>query len=925
MPSNGRNAKTRSRILPSSTADVQAALAAVRARTAKLKLQSPENVKIVEQKRASKPRNSKTEQRGPVAEPRKTSNNQNRNVTKSKELDPDTLNSVSQFLRGVNKSTTLDPNQQQNHYLSVKTDINKCDSDSDDDSFDLPPGMNVEHLQNIDQMINKVQAGNAKKATNYDDSDDDSDDLPTGMNFAHLQNIHDMINKVQNSDAKASISKPTDNAAIKSTLSDISSDDSNAELENNVSKMTQVNLAAYIDSLNTGNDANEPVDPQESSIITNPVKVLNGPNVINNLNYRNRAPSETAIRLKTSAIPSSPMKSIKTQNKQQNEPEIAPVDIEATHKKESQHKEAELNVAKISKEPTYDTIKLTSFIEKAREIPSKKSPTIAEVEYLIIYARRDSIPIKPILDILNEGCKEKSRGYTHLPLSPTQGIFNAIATRSSEEDDLELNEDLMDTFVSGKQQDPKTEEKVKKSISIAHAKIHIFVSYITEAVSIIERNAQSYDVNEDLVQKARDDDVDDMLLREILNNPQKHIKYVEAVEEVNFVKLDESEFRKNEITEEKGFSEKKVSSDLDQNEKSPLSFKTPVRFNEDVVFLGEEGIETEDSKNRSIGELDCFSQNLIATATTTPDKGDFFRTSSTDTNSPMKKIDSNEVYLKLKIDQLQRANTYIDAGKKGKALDIGQDDHGRKTVSIVRLRAFDPVSTTRRILRRKVFKDFPSIMPLKSYRWKYTPEERGLGASGYKRINVKAFNDAINVNGEVAEYDDINWEERDVDQYFMHDVDITRNADWFGSIHSQRINDKIIDPVAQPKSVSIADVVTFPNKWEEEWYTTWLTRKKNPNKAKVDRRKESKRSRKSKKKKSKKSRRHRDYDDDSYQSERKIEEDTNDLQHLQIGEIYTHRFRLGERVSRVHPYFVSYLGKSRWKKKYFPRGIFSSG
>jgi len=41
-----------------------------------------------------------------------------------------------------------------------------------------------------------------------------------------------------------------------------------------------------------------------------------------------------------------------------------------------------------------------------------------------------------------------------------------------------------------------------------------------------------------------------------------------------------------------------------------------------------------------------------------------------------------------------------------------------------------------------------------------------------------------------------------------------------------------------------------------------------------------------------------------------------------IGNIYTLRFR-GENASRVHLSFISYVSKSRWKQKYFPRGIFS--
>lgn len=137
-----------------------------------------------------------------------------------------------------------------------------------------------------------------------------------------------------------------------------------------------------------------------------------------------------------------------------------------------------------------------------------------------------------------------------------------------------------------------------------------------------------------------------------------------------------------------------------------------------------------------------------------------------------------------------------------------------------------------------------------------------------------------------------------------------------GTIHVERVNKRIADPVSQPRSVMM-EVITYPEKWDIDWFTTWYTKKHNPNKdeekKKERARKRAKRSKK-KKKRSRRSRR-RDYDE--------IEEVTEVPEIPEIGNIYTLRFR-GEKASLVHLSFVSYLSQSRWKQKYFPNGIFSS-
>ena len=140
-----------------------------------------------------------------------------------------------------------------------------------------------------------------------------------------------------------------------------------------------------------------------------------------------------------------------------------------------------------------------------------------------------------------------------------------------------------------------------------------------------------------------------------------------------------------------------------------------------------------------------------------------------------------------------------------------------------------------------------------------------------------------------------------------------------GSIEVTRANKRLIDTVLHPKSV-IMEVITYPKTWELDWYTTWYTKKHNPNKEEEKKKERArKRAQKRSKKKKKRSKRSRRHDDDSESEEEKIDKE----EIPEIGHIYSLRFR-GEKASLVHLNFVSYLSQSRWKQKYFPKGIFST-
>ena len=79
-----------------------------------------------------------------------------------------------------------------------------------------------------------------------------------------------------------------------------------------------------------------------------------------------------------------------------------------------------------------------------------------------------------------------------------------------------------------------------------------------------------------------------------------------------------------------------------------------------------------------------------------------------------------------------------------------------------------------------------------------------------------------------------------------------------------------------------------PGEWVEDWYTTWQSRKENPN----------------------------TLDHDMIIEKRHYEVP-------EVGSINTVRLQIGESVSRVHPYHTSYLRRSKWKRKYLTRGVFT--
>jgi hypothetical protein len=93
-----------------------------------------------------------------------------------------------------------------------------------------------------------------------------------------------------------------------------------------------------------------------------------------------------------------------------------------------------------------------------------------------------------------------------------------------------------------------------------------------------------------------------------------------------------------------------------------------------------------------------------------------------------------------------------------------------------------------------------------------------------------------------------------------------------------------------------------PGEWDEDWYTTWQSRKENPNALLRNEQDEVMSSL-------------TDHDDVAAKGRRR--------ETPEVGTICTVRLQIGESVSRIHPYLTSHLRHSKWKRKYLASGMFS--
>lgn len=157
-----------------------------------------------------------------------------------------------------------------------------------------------------------------------------------------------------------------------------------------------------------------------------------------------------------------------------------------------------------------------------------------------------------------------------------------------------------------------------------------------------------------------------------------------------------------------------------------------------------------------------------------------------------------------------------------------------------------------------------------------------------------------------------------------------------GDLYRKRGNDRYREPVCQPQSMTMPTETVEKEEWNEDWYVTWQSRKDLHGRAPEGSEMEES-----------------CFDDtdfegdtddsfssdgsetmdsnssgeDVYSNNSNSEEEEDDAgpsweEAPECGTFRNVRQKIGEHVSRVHPNHTSFLRRSRWRKKHFPRGSF---
>jgi hypothetical protein len=164
-----------------------------------------------------------------------------------------------------------------------------------------------------------------------------------------------------------------------------------------------------------------------------------------------------------------------------------------------------------------------------------------------------------------------------------------------------------------------------------------------------------------------------------------------------------------------------------------------------------------------------------------------------------------------------------------------------------------------------------------------------------------------------------------------------------GKAQRTRGNDRIKERVAHPKSMEMPmESKPHPEEWTEEWYKTWEASKHRSLRSLSRSVTNSSGSRTSEEEPGSETETMTARDDASsyvdgssasYTSsgfssaDEGTDLDADDRSDYyedtpQCGELINVKPKIGERVSRIHPDYTSHLRRSRWRKKYFPRGTF---
>jgi hypothetical protein len=314
------------------------------------------------------------------------------------------------------------------------------------------------------------------------DSDDSSQDGGQQAFFSDIEAVIDHVNgKKQAGGSQQNIQSSEREGELQvsgSSSSDLSSDDS-LIAEGMVSNATQLNISAFIDSLNSSAKEGSP-RPEES------------PSDSVSQSSQNLAAAE---------------KDESGDLRIDNEKEPGKVNTPAEEKAE---------------EVTYDEKLLNSHIDKAIELTESEWPEARTLEFIIFYARKDKVPIIPILDAFD--------------------------------DKMETRKDIPSKRLS---------------------------RLVRQTVHLVETNNIVPQTYNKIISTAEAEKFEVSMFKAILRNPHKHVKYVERVIDTNSYSgeetLGDDQTMNNSAEEALGGDQKmkrKVSSDTFAKSSSILQSKT---------------------------------------------------------------------------------------------------------------------------------------------------------------------------------------------------------------------------------------------------------------------------------------------------------------------------------------------------------------
>ena len=233
---------------------------------------------------------------------------------------------------------------------------------------------------------------------------------------------------------------------------------------------------------------------------------------------------------------------------------------------------------------------------------------------------------------------------------------------------------------------------------------------------------------------------------------------------------------------------------------------------------------------------------------------------------------------------------------------------------------------------------FPDARP-----WKLPYKERTKEHSGFFHVDVFSIYESSGVDYRRPDDMDMTpWEHRTVKQGFFHERSIAFSRNWFGELDRRRGNPKYRPPFCKPKSMEMPiENIPDPGEWTEEWYTTWKRPHERRGGASADNDDSS--SEGSYTEQGSFTEEPESFDNrgsfitdassahpmstfsGSHGESSDEDDDDDDMsweEAPECGTIINVKQKIGERVSRVHPDYTSSLRRSRWRKKYFPRGTF---